>query len=71
VKKKKRHYFRNSAFLFSSGDTNILHFISDGRQKGGLTRKSSDRFAIFFFTFPSAFEGKLSALLEMQKASQF
>jgi hypothetical protein len=38
---------------------------------GGLTRKSSDRFAFLLFTFPSAFESKLSALLEMQKASQF
>jgi hypothetical protein len=37
---------------------------------GGVTRKSSDRFTLFFFTFPSAFESKLSALLEMQKASQ-
>jgi hypothetical protein len=36
----------------------------------GLTRKSSDRFAFLLFTFPSAFESKLSALLEMQKASQ-
>jgi hypothetical protein len=29
-KKKKRNHFRNCAFLFSSGDTTILHFISDG-----------------------------------------
>ncbi|MFM7661524.1 MAG: hypothetical protein ACKO6A_02570 [Bacteroidota bacterium] len=36
----------------------------------GLTRKSSDRFAFHLFTFPSAFESKLSALPEMQKASQ-
>jgi hypothetical protein len=70
VKKKKRHYFRNSAFLFSSGDTNILHFISDGRKWGSLTRKSPISVAVCLFTFPSAFESKLSALLEMQKASQ-
>jgi len=37
---------------------------------GGLTRKSSDRFAFHLFTFPSAFESTLSALPEMQKASQ-
>ena len=38
---------------------------------GGLTRKSSDHFVIFLFTFPFAFESELSTLLEMQKASQF
>lgn len=35
----------------------------------GLTRKNSVRFAFFLLTFPSAFESKLSTLLEMQKAS--
>jgi hypothetical protein len=52
-----------------SGDTNILHFISDGR-KWGLNKESSDHFVIFLFTFPFAYESSLSALLEMQKASQ-
>jgi hypothetical protein len=37
---------------------------------GGLTRKSSEREAFLLFTFPSAFESILSALPEMQKASQ-
>jgi hypothetical protein len=36
----------------------------------GFTKKSSDRFVIFLFTFPFAFESELSTLLEMQKASQ-
>ena len=34
-----------------------------------LIRESSDRFAFLLFTFPSAFESKLSTLQEMQKAS--
>jgi hypothetical protein len=45
--------------------------INPPRQiNGGLTSKSSDRFALFLFTFPCAFESERSALLEMQKVSQ-
>ena len=60
-------------FSFCSGDTTTLTLAllgQDGRQKGCLISKSSDRFAFFLFTFPSAYESKLSTLLEMQKASQ-
>jgi hypothetical protein len=54
-----------------SGDRTILHFISDGPQGMGFTKKSADRCAFFLFTFPSVFESKLSTLLEMQKANHF
>jgi len=55
-------------FLVAGTDYPSFHFR--WTLLGGLTRKSSDRFAFHLFTFPSAFESKLSALLEMQKASQ-
>jgi hypothetical protein len=57
-------------FFSGSRDTNILHFISDGRKWGSLTRKSPIRVAVCLFAFPFAFESKLPTLLEMQKASQ-
>jgi hypothetical protein len=56
-------------FFLVAGTSNILHFISDGRD-WGLTSKSSDHFVLFLFTFPFAYESSLSTLLEMQKASQ-
>jgi hypothetical protein len=36
---------------------------------GGLYYEKLDRFALFLFAFPFAFESSLSTLLEMQKAS--
>jgi len=35
----------------------------------GLYYEKPDRFALFLFAFPFAFESSLSTLLEMQKAS--
>ena len=36
----------------------------------GFTKKSSDRCAIFLFSFPFVYESKLSTLLETKKASR-
>jgi hypothetical protein len=48
----------------------ILHFVADGPLGVGLTKKSSDRFAFFLFSFQSTFESKLSKFLETKKASR-
>jgi hypothetical protein len=68
TKKRLTNYLTDESSLVAGTGISSIAFRMD--VIGGLTRKSSDRFAFHLFTFPSAFESKLSALPEMQKASQ-
>jgi hypothetical protein len=55
LKKKKRHHFRNCAFLFGSGDTNILTLASLGQDGRYLGFNKENRFASQLFFMPKFF----------------